>query len=164
MTRTLARRGAALAALGLMAALSLALPGCGSSAVQGAAESPTAMMSGGALTGASTDLQTCATCAGGTAPQVFGKAKTVNGVQVVDISVKGGFYSPNDITVTAGKPVTVVFTGRAKGCLSKPMFTSLNMKADFTSGKATLNLGTLKAGTYQFTCGMKMPGGKIVAQ
>jgi plastocyanin domain-containing protein len=85
-------------------------------------------------------------------------------VQVVDISVKAGFYSPNDFTVAAGQPVTVVFAGKATGCLSKPMFPSLNMKADFSSGKATLDLGTLKAGTYEFTCGMRMPGGKIVAQ
>jgi hypothetical protein len=165
MAHTLIRRTAIPAVLGLIVVASLAVLGCGSdTAVQVAAVSPTAMMSGGALSGASTDPQTCSACAGGVAPRVLGEARKVDGVQIVDIGVKNGFYSPNEFTVAAGQPVTVVFSGNAKGCLAMPTFPSLKVKADFTSGEAAVELGELKAGTYRFTCGMQMPGGKIVVQ
>jgi plastocyanin len=165
MAHSLVTRTALPALLALIVVASLAILGCGSSTdVQGAGTSPTAMMSGGTLTGNDTSLQTCSACAGGTAPQVYGKTQTVNGVQVVDIGVKNGFYSPNEFTVAAGTPVKVVFSGKAEGCLAKPTFKGIGTKADFTSGEATVDLGELKAGTYEFTCGMGMAGGKIVVQ
>jgi plastocyanin domain-containing protein len=111
-------------------------------------------------------VQTCSNCAGkGMAPMVEGTAVDANGVQTVKIGVKDGYYTPNQFAVKAGVPVVVVYSGKAKGCLAKPQFKELGKAGDFTSsGTATVDLGTLKAGTYEFKCGMGMTGGKIVAQ
>lgn len=99
------------------------------------------------------------------APMVDGAATSAGGQQVIAIGVKNGYYTPNQITVKAGTPIKVVFAGNAKGCLGKPRFKSLGKKADFTqSGTATIELGDLKPGTYEFKCGMGMTGGKIVVQ
>jgi plastocyanin len=116
--------------------------------------------------GGDASAQGCADCAGkGMAPMVKGTAVDENGVQVIKIGVVNGYYSPNEFMVKAGTPVKVVFTGKAKGCLAKPQFKTLGKKADFTtSGTATIDLGTVSAGTYDFACGMGMTGGKIVAQ
>jgi len=95
---------------------------------------------------------------------VKGAATVENGVQVVNIAIEGGTYVPNNITVKAGMPVKVVFTGKAKGCLAKPMFKSLDKKLDLTnSSTGTIDLGTVKAGAYKFTCGMGMNAGTITA-
>jgi len=111
------------------------------------------------------DAQTCSSCAGkGMAPMVKGSAVDENGVQVIKIGVKDGYYTPNELMVKAGQPVRVVFSGKATGCLAKPTFSSLSKKADFRGGAATIDLGVLPAGSYPFTCGMKMTGGNIVVQ
>jgi plastocyanin domain-containing protein len=111
-------------------------------------------------------VQVCAECAGkGKGASVAGTAVVKNGVQVVDIAIQGGYYVPNKITVKAGMPVQVVFTGKAKGCIAKPMFKSLGKKGDVTAtGTAALDLGTLQPGSYAFTCAMGMGDGQIVAQ
>ena len=161
--------------IALIAALTLA--GCastGGSAMNGSnpatMKKPTVMNASAGNQLASTSatagaVQECAVCAGkGMAPMVKGEATNENGVQVVRIGVKNGYYSPNMFMVKAGQPVKVVFTGKATDCLAKPMFPSLNKKTDFSAGSAILDLGTLAPGTYEFACGMKMTGGKIVAQ
>ena len=166
---------AALAATLLVGSLAL-LTGCASSGAgkmaaqtspPAASTMPNAKMASSA-TNSSSDpsVQACANCAGkGMAPMVKGTAVDENGVQVIKIGVVNGYYSPNDFMVKAGAPVKVVFTGKAKGCLAKPQFKALGKKADFTtSGTATIDLGTVNAGTYDFACGMGMTGGKIVAQ
>jgi plastocyanin domain-containing protein len=88
-----------------------------------------------------------------------------NGTQVIAIGVKDGYYNPNQFKASAGSPIKVTFTGKTKGCLGMPILKSLGKKADFNrSGTATIELGTLQPGTYEFTCGMGMTGGKIVVQ
>jgi hypothetical protein len=165
-SRQAARAVAAILTIALVASLTIALAGCSTSAMKSAqagAGSKKMMM---AKAPADPSIQVCGDCSGkGMAPMVKGAAVDGKGGQVVQISVKNGFYSPNDIMVMAGKPVTVVFTGKATGCLAKPRFTSLNMSGVFAgSGATALELGALKPGVYKFTCGMGMNGGKIVAQ
>jgi hypothetical protein len=110
------------------------------------------------------NAQVCADCAGGTmAPTVDGAAVMDGGKQVLRITVNDGHYEPNRIAVKAGVPLTVIFTGKAKGCLAKPVFPELGKKADFTSGTATVDVGAIPAGTYTFTCAMKMSGATITA-
>jgi hypothetical protein len=109
--------------------------------------------------------QVCAECAGDGKPcQVKGQATVENGVQVVAIALKGGYYTPNNFTVKANMPVRVTFSGAAKGCLAHPTFKSLGKKADVTTGSASLDLGTLKPGVYQFSCGMGVNIGSITVQ
>jgi plastocyanin len=112
------------------------------------------------------NAQQCADCAGkGMAPMVEGTTTMANGTQVIAIGVKDGYYNPNRFKAAAGSPITVTFSGKTKGCLGKPQFKTLGKNADFnTSGSATIELGTLPPGTYEFTCGMGMTGGKIVVQ
>jgi hypothetical protein len=108
----------------------------------------------------------CAECAGkGMAPRTKGEPKTVGGVQVVDVGIKSGYYLPNVFEVSSGLPVTVVFSGRATGCLAKPRFKELLESADFElTGKATIDLGTLAPGTYEWTCDRGMAGGQLIVK
>jgi hypothetical protein len=132
------------------------------------AETSSSMKSGGTNSASvvAVDVQKCANCAGkGMAPMVDGTVGMSGGMQVVSIGVKNGYYDPNQFMAKSGVPIKVVFTGKAMGCLGKPQFKSLGKKADFTaSGTATIELGALEPGTYEFTCGMGMTGGKIVVQ
>jgi plastocyanin len=111
------------------------------------------------------DVQTCLECGTKKMPAMAkGTATVENGVQIVNIAIEGGTYVPNTIAVKAGMPVKVVFTGKAKGCLAKPTFKALDKKLDLTTaGSGTIDLGSVKAGTYKFTCGMGMNGGTITA-
>jgi hypothetical protein len=113
-----------------------------------------------------TKAQICAACWGDGAPQpkVVGKAMEKDGVQVLTVGLVGGWYEPNRFTVQADLPVTVVFTGRAEGCLAEPEFPELGIKADLSSGSATVPLGRLKQGTYTFTCSMGVNEGRITAK
>jgi hypothetical protein len=114
---------------------------------------------------ADADVETCGACATKSkAPVVLGTPATENGVQIVNVGLVSGFYSPNHFTVKSGVPVTVRFSGKAKGCLGHPVFKSLGKKVDLTSGSATINLGMLKPGTYEFSCSMGMGAGSIVVQ
>ena len=110
--------------------------------------------------------QVCAACWGDGSPQpkVAGKATEENGVQVLTVGLVGGWYEPNLFTVKADLPVTVVFTGRAEGCLAEPEFPELGIKADLSSGAATVPLGRLKHGTYTFTCSMGVNEGRITVE
>lgn len=147
----------------IAAAVVLVIAGCSSSPApspKSATEQPPAAMQAD-----TTGVQMCADCNGkGTPPKATGAAKVENGVQVIEIGVKNGYYAPNSITAKAGMPTKAVFAGSAKGCLAKPTFSSLAKKADFTSGTATLDLGTLQPGTYTFTCGMGKNAGTVTVQ
>jgi hypothetical protein len=156
------RIGSAAAILSAVASVvvMLLLSACAAppSTSEKAASTKPPMMSG---TSAAT-VQTCAECGGkGAAPKVDGAAKMENGVQTIEIRVANGYYAPNTISAKAGVPTKVVFIGSVKGCLAKPMFASLGKKADFSSGSASLDLGSLPAGTYRFTCGMGRNAGTI---
>jgi plastocyanin len=108
---------------------------------------------------------TCAMCNKGAPTAEKGAATLENGVQVVSIKLKGGYYSPNAITVKAGTPAKLVFTGESKDCSGKPKIAELNKQADFTkTGEATMDLGALSAGTYKITCGMGSAGGNLVVE
>jgi len=112
------------------------------------------------------NAQKCADCAGkGMAPMVDGTIETVDGVQVIKVGVKDGYYNPNQFVAKANVPIKVVFSGNAAGCLGKPGFKELGKKVDFIeSGSETIELGALEAGTYEFMCGMGMTGGKVVVE
>jgi hypothetical protein len=115
---------------------------------------------------ANAKAQICAACWGDGSPQPIetGRPVVQNGVQVVSVGLVGGWYLPDRFTVKAGMPVTVVFTGRAEGCLAEPEFPELGVKASLASGTATVALGRLKAGTYTFTCSIGVNEGRITVE
>jgi len=153
----------------------LALVGCAKSA-ESATPAPKAatgaMMAGSTETsmmpGASADpdAQLCALCGGkDPGPVVTGTVKDEDGVQTIEVEVEDGYYTPNTFTVKAGSPVAMKFSGKVAGCIGMPTIKELGKKANFVeTGEATLDLGTLAAGTYTLTCGMGRPYGTITAE
>jgi len=87
-----------------------------------------------------------------------------DGVQVLKVGLADGYYAPNNFTVQAGMPVTVVFTGSAEGCLAEPEFPGLGLKGDMSGGSATFDLGQLRPGKYTFTCSMGVNVGTITVE
>ena len=114
----------------------------------------------------SAEPQICASCWGDGAPdpQTTGAPVVEDGVQVLKVGLASGYYQPNNFTVQAGIPVTVVFSGNAEGCLAEPEFPELGVKGDLSGGTATLDLGTLKPGKYTFTCSMGVNEGTITVE
>ena len=119
-----------------------------------------------AQSSASAEPQICASCWGDGSPdpQVTGAAVVENGVQVLKVGLVGGYYQPNNFTVQAGVPVTVIFSGNAEGCLAEPELPELGLKGDMSGGSATFDLGPLKPGKYTFTCSMGVNEGTITVQ
>ncbi len=108
---------------------------------------------------------TCPMCNKGAPAVEKGTATVENGVQVVRVTLKDGYYSPNEIALKAGMPAKLMFSGEAKDCSGKPKIAALNKQVDFTkTGEATMDLGTLSPGTYKITCGMDSAGGSLVVQ
>ena len=161
--------GSLMAMVMVFGLLAIALSGC--SAVTGqkamTAGAPT-KQANSMMSGANTDpsVPSCYECSGkGKPPITEGTANTEDGVQVVNVRVVNGYYSPNKITVKAGTPVKVIFTGKTKDCVGKPKFGSLGKQVDIRkTGTGTIDLGPLSAGTYTFSCGMDVNQGTITAQ
>lgn len=172
MVRTSLTRGIGRMALVALVSVAIAaLAGCATAGGDTAPKASGAVSSGSKVASnapvqTASDVQTCGECnKQGMPPKVSGQPVEQGGVQVLNVSFVNGYYSPNSFTVKAGSPVRVVFTGKAKGCLAKPMFKSLGLKGDVTStGSATIDLGTLKAGAYKWTCAMGMNPGTITVQ
>lgn len=168
--RTIRVLRACAVALVVVGAAFLAV-GCTGTASQGgikpnaAAPAPAQPSATGTVTTAA-DVQLCGECSKKVmSPMVKGEPVVQAGTQVLKVDLVNGYYSPNRFTVKSGMPVQVVFTGTAKGCLAKPMFKALGKKTDLTAtGTGTIDLGTLKPGTYKFTCAMGMNGGMITVQ
>jgi len=166
------RRGAALLLVAVMVLALGMIAGCGASSATAPATGTPAMGAKSAASGASTtattdpSVQLCAECGGLGKPAIVkGSAVASDGAQVVNVAIEGGYYVPNTFTVKSGMPVKVVFTGKAKGCVAKPKFASLNKSGDLTgTGSVTLELGTLSAGKYTFTCGMGANAGTITVE
>jgi plastocyanin domain-containing protein len=119
-----------------------------------------------ASTDSSPGIAACSECSGkGKPPITEGQATAQAGVQVVNVKIENGTYVPNKITAKAGMPVQVVFTGPAKDCVGKPKFGSLNKQIDIRkTGTGTIDLGTLSAGTYTFSCGMGANEGSVIVE
>lgn len=91
---------------------------------------------------------------------------TADGTQRATITIDGGKYTPNLITVEQGKPVELTFKGGQElGCGGTIVFKSLNQSKEVESGKSvTFAFMPDKAGEIPFTCGMGMYDGKVVVK
>lgn len=92
------------------------------------------------------------------------KAKVKKGIQEVDIIVDGG-YTPDRIKVAAGEPVKLNFYRQdASSCLEQVLLPDFNKALDLTLNQTTsVEIVPERSGEYNFTCGMNMYRGTIIA-
>ena len=85
------------------------------------------------------------------------------GVQRVTITVKGG-YSPDTIVVKQGVPVRLDFQREeSSSCSEQVVFGDFGIARDLPAFKTTsVEFTPDKAGTFTFTCGMRMLRGTLV--
>lgn len=88
------------------------------------------------------------------------KAKTV-ATQRLSIGIGDLGYDPAIVRASADRPITLT-VARGEGCAAGFLMPSLGIDKDNSSGPVTIKLGTLKPGTYRFTCGMEMVEGKLI--
>ena len=90
---------------------------------------------------------------------------TSAGVQEVAVVVNGG-YEPATIRVKAGAPVRLVFDRReTSGCSEEVVFGDFGIRRFLPAfEKTSIDLTPPRPGTYEFTCGMSMLRGRIVAE
>jgi plastocyanin domain-containing protein len=86
-------------------------------------------------------------------------------VREIEIIVQGG-YKPNRIEVFEGQHVQLRFLRKeAGGCTREVVFPSLGIRKELPEGQpVVIHLPELKAGEYEFKCGMNMIKGKIVVR
>ena len=87
------------------------------------------------------------------------------GRQDVTIIVRGG-YEPSTIRVKAGTPVRLVFDRQeTSGCSEEVVFPDFGVRKYLPANEQTvLELTPTRPGTYEFTCGMSMLRGKLIAE
>jgi len=92
-------------------------------------------------------------------------APSAGGVQEVAVVVRGG-YDPAAIRVKAGRPVRLLFDRQeTSGCSEEVVFGDFGVRKFLPAHKQTaVELTPPTPGTYEFTCGMGMSRGKIVAE
>jgi P-type Cu+ transporter len=92
-------------------------------------------------------------------------AEVVDGVQRVEVRVRGG-YSPDVVRVRQGVPVEFVFDRQESGdCTSRVVFTDFAVSAALPAfERTTVRLRPERAGTFGFACGMNMVHGTLVVE
>lgn len=87
------------------------------------------------------------------------------GPQEQTITVDGG-YSPAVVTVKAGRPVRLVFDRKDTGsCSEEVVFPDFGIRRFLPAGERTIvEVTPPAAGRYDFTCGMSMLRGALVAE
>jgi plastocyanin domain-containing protein len=88
-----------------------------------------------------------------------------SGRQEVNVTVKGG-YQPAAIQVKAGQPVRLNFTRReASTCGEEVMLPGFGKRVHLPENQTvSVEVVPDEPGEYEFTCGMNMYRGKLVAQ
>ena len=98
-------------------------------------------------------------------PGEFAAETFAGGIQVVDVTVRGG-YQPAAIVVKAGRPLRLNFTRReSTPCGEEVVLPEFGKRAHLPENKTVpIEITPEKAGEYEFTCGMNMYKGKLIAQ
>jgi len=83
----------------------------------------------------------------------------------IEIVVQAG-YSPNRIEITDGERVALRFIRKeSSGCSREVVFPALGIRKELPQGTpVVIQLPALKAGEYEFKCGMDMLRGKLVVR
>ncbi|MFI5542552.1 sulfite exporter TauE/SafE family protein [Streptomyces sp. NPDC051815] len=89
-----------------------------------------------------------------------------DGSQTITVQARSDSYTPGAITAKAGVPtILVVATNDTGGCARSFAVPDLGVRKDLpVTGTTTVDLGTRKPGTLEFTCAMGMYGGRITFQ
>jgi plastocyanin domain-containing protein len=92
-------------------------------------------------------------------------AGVTGGAQEVTIVVHGG-YSPSVIRVKAGAPVRLLFDRQeTSGCSEEVVFGDFGIRTFLPAHQSTaITVTPPTPGTYEFTCGMSMLRGKLIAE
>lgn len=106
------------------------------------------------------------------APVVFDRARVgratiaADGVQEVTVQVAQGVYRPNVLQAKANAPLRIrVEVQERHSCATKLLIPDLKLDFDLpTAGTVDLVIPASPAGSYLFTCGMKMVKGSIVLE
>jgi plastocyanin domain-containing protein len=87
------------------------------------------------------------------------------GIAEVTIVVQGG-YSPAVVKAKAGQPVRLVFDRReTSGCSEEVVFPDFGIRKYLPTGqRTTIEVTPPAAGKYEFTCGMSMLRGALIAE
>jgi len=86
------------------------------------------------------------------------------GVQRIRVEVKGG-YAPGVIRVRAGAPVRLDFhRDETNPCTEEVVIPDFGIRTYLPAHRTTPVSFTPAAGTYEFTCGMGMVRGTIIAE
>jgi plastocyanin domain-containing protein len=88
-----------------------------------------------------------------------------DGNQEITIAINGG-YSPSVIRVRAGRPVRLVFDRQeTSSCSEEVVIGAFGIRRYLPPFERTsVEIPAPEAGTYDFTCGMGMLHGKLVAE
>ena len=99
------------------------------------------------------------------AESAAGVAGAEPGVQHATVTVDGG-YSPAVVRVKAGRPVRMTFDRReTSGCSEEVVFGDFGVRRFLPAHQRTVvEVTPPAAGTYEFTCGMGMLRGRLVAE
>lgn len=83
----------------------------------------------------------------------------------VVITVRGG-YSPSAVRVKAGRSVRLVFDRQdTSGCSEEVVLPDFGVRRFLPTGRKTVvEVTPPKAGKYEFTCGMSMLRGTLIAE
>ncbi len=92
-------------------------------------------------------------------------AAAAGGAQEVTIGVRGG-YDPAQVRVRAGSPVRLVFDRQeTSGCSEEVVIPAFGVRRFLPARERTaVEVTPPAAGTYEFTCGMGMLRGRLVAE
>lgn len=87
------------------------------------------------------------------------------GQREVAVVVRGG-YSPATIRAVAGQPVRLVFDRQeSSSCSEEVVFPAFGLRRFLPENqKTTLEITPPAPGTYEFTCGMGMLHGRVIAE
>ncbi|ALV33554.1 heavy metal translocating P-type ATPase [Streptomyces sp. CdTB01] len=98
-------------------------------------------------------------------PRRAGAARLEDGVQRVEVTVRGG-YSPDLIKVRQGTPVELVFDRQESGeCTSRVVFPELKVGAGLPAHtRTTVRIAPDRPGSFGFACGMNMIHGTLLVE
>jgi plastocyanin domain-containing protein len=105
---------------------------------------------------------------GGAAPAIPAVAwadSSHHQVREIEVIVQGG-YQPSRIEVVEGEHVQLRFVRKESGdCTREVVFPALGIRKKLPEGQpVVIHLPELKAGEYEFKCGMNMIKGKIIVR
>jgi plastocyanin domain-containing protein len=87
------------------------------------------------------------------------------GVPEVTVTIRGG-YSPATVRVKSGEKVRLIFDRQETDpCSEEVVFSDFGIRRFLPAFKQTaLEIEPTQPGTYEFTCGMSMMRGRVVAE